>query len=244
MTSDKSHFDSGRRASLPNGGEFADDMVMMYTHGTTHVDALGHFWRGDRIYNDKPASSTIGGLRVNSIVPIGARGIVGRGVLLDVARFKGVSHLSQGQVVTLADLLATAAAQGVTIEPHDLLLVRTGWLGHFEEGESNRADEDGFSEPGLQYDEDLVDWFFEREIPLLATDGFTNECWIDLNHEKTMELHISLMSELGILFSELNVLDELAADCASDGQFDFLYAASPLMIYEATAGPLNPVAIK
>ena len=50
MTCDKSHFDCGRRTPLLNGGEYADDAVLMYTHGTTHVDALGHFWRGDRLY--------------------------------------------------------------------------------------------------------------------------------------------------------------------------------------------------
>ena len=128
---------------------------------------------------------------------------------LDVARFKEVDHLQPAEAVTLADLAATAAAQGVTIERHDLLLIRTGWLGYVESQPAESAGDEAFSEPGIAYDEDLVAWFHEHEIALLGTDNFTNECWVSWDNSTTMELHVRLMRDLGVLFSELNYLDGL-----------------------------------
>ena len=99
----------------------ADDVVMMHTHGTTHIDALCHIYMGDTLYN---------GHSSHKILPTGAQkcGIqnvgpmVGRGILLDIAGFRGVPHLSDGEAIEPDELDACAAKQGVAIQPGDTVL--------------------------------------------------------------------------------------------------------------------------
>ena len=50
--------------------------------------------------------------------------------------------------------------------------------------------------------------------------------------------------DLGLPLGEFWVLDELAADCAEDGRFDFMLVAPPLHIPHAVGSPINPIAIK
>jgi len=88
MVSDKGMYLSGRAQPLPGGLEYADDVIVMYLQGTTQYDALGHVWYGDKIYNGYDAKTTIGGLQKCSIEPIANKGVIGRGILLDIARLK------------------------------------------------------------------------------------------------------------------------------------------------------------
>ena len=63
--------------------------------------------------------------------PIGTRGVVGRGVLLDIARYRGKKSLDSGETFDHEDLEKSSSAQGLTIEPHDILLIRTNYLQRF-----------------------------------------------------------------------------------------------------------------
>jgi hypothetical protein len=69
-------------------------MVVMYLQGTSQYDALGHVWYDDQLYNGYHADSTIGSLSRASILPIAERGIVGRGILIDMARAPGARSAS------------------------------------------------------------------------------------------------------------------------------------------------------
>src|SRR5215467_14506974 len=79
----------------------ADLEIFMYVQGTTQYDALGHVWYDDKLYNGYDAKTTIGGLKKCSIKPIAEHGVVGRGVLLDVARYKGVPNLKSNERISL-----------------------------------------------------------------------------------------------------------------------------------------------
>lgn len=78
---DKGHYLCGKVPTFPGKGEFADDMMVMYLQGSTQYDALGHVWYDDQLWNGYDAKTTIGGLEKASVLPIGERGVVGRGVL-------------------------------------------------------------------------------------------------------------------------------------------------------------------
>jgi len=82
----------------PGGIEGCDDVISCSLQGSTQYDALGHAWYGDQLYNGYDAMSTIGGMRKASVLPIAERGIVGRAVLLDLARFRGKDSLERGDV--------------------------------------------------------------------------------------------------------------------------------------------------
>src|SRR5262249_17442973 len=128
---DKSTYAAGQ-ADSPGGDEFADDVLFLSLHGTTHTDALGHVWYDDTPYNGYPAASTTGRLTRASVTPRAERGIGGRGVLVALPRAHGREQLERDEPVELEDLLAAASAQSIEIEPHDILLLRTGWLAGFE----------------------------------------------------------------------------------------------------------------
>jgi kynurenine formamidase len=240
---DESSWDEGGSGpAYPGGLHYADDKIDAYLQGSTQYDALGHLWYGGKIYNGYDARSTVGGLEKASVQPIAERGVVGRGVLLDMARFRGKPTLDKGETFTHEDLLACAQSQGVQIEPRDILIIRTNFLHLFhEQGESFY---EGFNEPGLVYSPELVRWFQEMEIPNLVTDTIANEVTTDPNNGAALVLHSALMRNLGVTLTEIADLERLAADCAEDGRYDFLYVAAPLNIAQAAGSPVNPVVIK
>ncbi|HEX7404290.1 MAG TPA: cyclase family protein [Candidatus Nanopelagicaceae bacterium] len=240
---DKGDFLAGAGPKYPGGGQDADDMIIMALQGSTQYDALGHFWCGDQIWNGYPAITTAGGLKKASILPLGEKGIVGHGVLIDMARFRGKKVLTRGETFTHKDLMDAAASQGVSIEKRDILLIRTGWIGSYYSTPDEEFYRD-FLEPGLTYSKELIEWFQEMEIPNLGTDTIANEVTVDPVSGIALPLHVALMRNLGITFAEILALDALAEDCAQDGQWDFLYSAGPLKVVGGTGSPVNPIVTK
>lgn len=242
---DKGHFLSGKFPAAPGGIEGCDDMIQCYLQGSTQYDALGHTWYGDKIYNGYDPRTTIGGMTKASILPIAQKGIVGRAVLLDIARLRGKDSLERGETFTHVDLQEAASRQKVELRKRDVLVIRTGWIGlFFRDSKKFYGGDQGWLEPGLTLSRELVDWFDEMEIPNLVTDTMANEVTVDPTSGVVLPLHIALMSYLGITFTEIASLDALAADCAADGQYDFLYAAAPLKVVQGSGSPVNPIAIK
>jgi len=240
---DESDWDAGGKGAVyPGGLHYADDKIDAYLQGSTQYDALGHLWYGGKIYNGYDARTTVGGLDKASVEPIAQRGVVGRAVLLDMARFRGKDTLDKGETFTHEDLMACAQAQGTPIQPRDILVIRTNFLQLFHE--QGEAFYEGFNEPGLVYSPELVQWFQEMEIPNLVTDTIANEVTTDPNNGVALVLHSALMRNLGVTLTEIADLEALAADCAEDGQYAFLYVAAPLKVAKAAGTPVNPVVIK
>ena len=172
------------------------------------------------------------------MLPIAEKGIVGRGVLIDMARHRGKDTLDKGETFDHTDLRGRAAAQGVTIEPHDVLVIRTGWMKYWYE--QGQAFYDGFCEPGLTYCGELVQWFQDREIPNLVTDTIANEVTFDPETGVALPLHCALMRNLGVTLTEIAWLDDLADACAEDGRWTFLYVAAPLKVVNGIGLPGQP----
>ncbi len=239
---DESSWDGDDAPQFPGGLHYADDKINAFLQGSTQYDGLGHVWYGGKIWNGYDARTTVGGLDKASVEAIAQRGVVGRGVLLDMARFRGKDNLEAAETFTHQDLLECAKAQGTTIDKRDILVIRTNFLKlFFELGDKFY---EGFCEPGLVYSPELVQWFQDMEIPNLVTDTIANEITVDPNNGAALVLHNALMRNLGVTLTEIADLEKLAADCADDGQYDFLYVAAPLKIALGSGSPVNPVAIK
>ena len=242
MVSDQGFFLSGKRYWGEGRGS-ADDVVHMPLQGTTHVDALGHIWYDNEIYNGYDADSTMGGLEYCSVAPLANHGVLGRGVLLDIARYKRVDHLDRGERITLEDLKECADEQGISMEKRDYVLIRTGWLEWFYENQEEFSS-GKYVEPGLTYSEQLVEWFNDMEIPGYGTDTLGNEQTVSETVEVGIPLHSALLRDMGLLFNEGLDLRELSASCAEDGKYEFLLIMSPLKFLQGTASPVNPLAVK
>ena len=175
MVWDQELFESGNGPSFPGGIRASDDKAEIFLQGSSQYDALGHAWYDDTLWNGRSADTTNGGgMSWASILPIAERGVVGRGVLIDMARHRGKEWLDKGETFTHTDLEEAAAEQGTSIEDRDILCVRTGFLKYFY---ATPAEEfyEGFIEPGLTYSRELVEWFQRKEIPNLVTDTIANE---------------------------------------------------------------------
>lgn len=242
-TLDHSHYHFGKQPHMAGGAAYSDDVIFMQLQGSTQYDALGHAWYDNQLWNGYDAQTTVGGMAKASVLAIAERGVVGRAVLIDMARYRGKKCLGRGETFNHLDLLDAAKAQGVTIEKRDILIIRTGSMGAFYELGKAEFFKD-LMEPGLTYSRELVEWFHEMEIPNLVTDTIANEVITDPESGVQIPLHCALMRNLGIAFTEIVLLEELAADCADDGQWKFLYTAAPLKIVGGSGAPVNPVVIK
>ncbi len=239
---DESSWDGEQAPAFPGGLHYADDKINAFLQGSTQYDALGHVWYDGKLYNGFDARTTVGGLDKASVEPVAQRGVVGRGVLLDMARYRGKDNLDAAETFTHEDLMACAEQQGITVNKRDVLLIRTNFLKlFFDLGDAFYED---FCEPGLVYSPELVQWFQDMEIPNLVTDTIANEITTDPSTGVALTLHNALMRNLGVLFTEICDLELLAQDCAADGQWDFMYTAAPLKVAKASGSPVNPVAIK
>src|SRR5437764_13945055 len=116
---------AGKHDATP-GLRYADDAINLPTQAATQWDALSHVFLVDKMWNGYPATLVDSrGAHKNGIEKL-ANKMVGRGVLLDVARHKGVPYLEDGYGITVADLDATAAKQGVEVRRADFVIIRTG----------------------------------------------------------------------------------------------------------------------
>jgi kynurenine formamidase len=223
----------------------ADDVLSLPLHAGTHWDALCHSFYDGRMYNGYGAENvSASGAKKNGIEKMAATGMIGRGVLLDVARFKGTEMLELGYGITCADLDGCAEAQGVDVLPGDFLLIRTGHLGAVLKA-GQWGDYGGGDSPGPAFE--TLDWMKEKDIAAAASDtwGFEvrpNET--DEENDAIQPFHWVAIPSIGLPIGEMFKLDELAEDCAADGRYEFLLVASPLAVTGGTGSVLNPIAVK
>lgn len=247
MSQDEAVYSAGKADPLAGGVKYSDDVAFMYLQGTTHIDALAHAWYGDQIYGGASADSTVHGHAAADVAVLGERGIVGRGVLLDVGRHRGGDNgrLAPNTCIHLEDLTATAKAQKLTIEKRDILVIRTGSLPRYYE-EAPDAEWNAMNEPGLCYSHELLRWLDAMETPAILTDNIAVEKVVqEIDGEQLLiPLHGALMRDMGIVLSEINWLEDLAKDSAEDRQYSFLLSAAPLKVVQGSGAPVNPVAIK
>src|SRR2546421_6172495 len=125
--------DARGNSGIP-GYEGCRDWLGTAVHGmaVTHIDALCHMFVAGSMYNGRPPSDVRSDGAVTNTIMAMAEGLVGRGVLLDIARLKGVDYLEGNHHIMVADLEAAEEAQGVTVGTGDILMVSTGrqtWRG-------------------------------------------------------------------------------------------------------------------
>jgi kynurenine formamidase len=218
----------------------SDDKVAMGVQAATHWDALAHVSYEGRLYNDVPADSVgpTGATRLG-IDRFGP--VVGRGVLADVARAHGVDHFDGAHAITGDDLDAAVALAGddLTVEPGDILLVRTGQMHWLRQGDRDRF---GHPAPGLSTQS--VEWLRDHDVAAVATDTLAFEVFPGEDPAVLLPVHLLHLVDMGLVQGQLWALDDLAADCAEDGQYDFLLTATPLPLTRALGGPVAPTAVK
>lgn len=219
------------------GLEASTDFIGIAFHGmaSSHIDALCHVFAQGRMYNGRPATEVRStGARFNSI--LAARdGIVGRGVLLDVPRARGVRYVPADHMVTAAELEAAEQAMGVRVGKGDLLMIRLG-------RDVRRAETGDQAVPGL--DPRVAAWLHERQVAVLGGDGVHDPIpGGQVHRDWAMPIHMIGLAAMGLhLLDNLN-LEPLATVCDEFDRWTFQLVAAPLPIEGGTGSPLNPIAI-
>jgi kynurenine formamidase len=219
------------------GYEAARDYVGLDVHGlyTTHVDALSHMFVRGEMYGGRPASEVRSdGARSNTIMSM-ADGVVGRGVLLDVPRALGIDFFDSGQVVTVEELEATEAAQGLTVGAGDVLLVLWGR----DARRKAKKGFDGFS--GLHAE--CLPWLHEREVAVLGSDGISDPMPFVGTPDWPFPVHQIGITGMGLHLIDNMALSALAERCAAAERWEFLFTMAPLRIERGTGCPVNPVGV-
>jgi kynurenine formamidase len=219
----------------------SDDWIVMPLQCATQWDSLAHIFYEGKMWNGYDATLvTSSGAAKNSIDKTSNK-IVGRGVLLDVARWKRVRALDAGYAISVDDLEATAAAEGVQVERGDILLIRTGHMTRYlDRDDWHYFDLDPF--PGVSVHTAL--WMYEKEIAAVASDNYAVEVRPSEIIGFRNPFHVCAIPNMGLTLGEIFYLEELAEDCVADGRYSFFLVAPPLPVTHAVGTPINPYARK
>lgn len=232
----------------PKTYQGAASFTFMHHHTGSHLDPFSHIDRDNTIDNNGPAPKPLGTAHGDAA---SVTSLVGRGVLLDVAKDTGTDPLPSHDWSTLEDLQNTAKAQKVDIQKGDILLVRTGWrtMG-FEPGPDGRVDllHTKWHQPQPGVGPDSLAFFNEMEIVAIGADHAAVEWGFPPEPSYTrkafgfprLPLHVDVLWSRGASIMEILNLDELAADQA----YEFLFVLGPLLLKGGIGVPINPIAMR
>ncbi len=219
---------------------FTDDYIYMPLQGSTQWDSLAHAMYGGTFYN---------GIALDAIDSTGAQKLgmenvkdtfVGRGVLIDVVRYKG-GQLEPGYGITRADLEGALKKQGTKVKAGDIVVLRTGVVPAFYTMSVTERAEWHLVQAGIV--KDVIPWIKERKIAAIAADNLGIEQTPNADG-RDYNLHGNILRDMGVYIGELWTVEELAEDCAKDGRYEFFISAAPLHIPGSVGSPINPIAIK
>jgi kynurenine formamidase len=209
------------------------ERIEMTTHVGTHIDALGHFSKGEMLYNGNPAADVVTTWGLEKLGIEHAPPMITRGVLFDVAGADGGAHLGPGRTVTPDDLKRAADAGRFHVQPGDIALIRTGWGRYFAVDNAKYLN----GEPGI--DVPAAQWLIEQGIVAIGADNMAVEVLPNPDKGLAMPVHSYALAECGVYLIENLALEELARDGVSTACFILLATK----FRGATGAPVRPVAM-
>lgn len=236
------------------GFEALDDVLdNFFPQISSQWDSLAHVaYTPGVFYNGATDDEVTTGKR-NTIDHWARRGIVGRGVLLDLEKALnsgGRAYSPDGSTAfSVADLEHARAQAGVGFSPGCVLLLRTGFLSWYRARpwpDRKRVAAD-LRAPGLEHTEEMARYLWDSGVMAVAADNYSVEVWPPAWGPEAAPfgfLHRVLIGQFGMALGELFALDDLAADCAADGVYEFFLASAPLNVPGGIGSPPNALAIK
>jgi kynurenine formamidase len=223
----------------PDGLTFAHDRFGLNVHGDadSHIDALCHVMYLKTLYNRVSSAAVTRHGADELSIDVARDGIVGRGVLLDIPRLRGVSWLEPGVLVTAEDLAQAAAAQQVAVGPGDLLFVRVGH--RRRRGELGPWDAAAVR-AGLH--PEALEFVAEREVAVLGSDS-NSDASPSVAEGISHPVHVLAINALGLHLLDYLDFADLVPLCERAGRWSFFCVIAPLRVPRATGSPVNPIAI-
>jgi len=221
------------------GLSFCMDRIAMSIHGNvdSHIDALCHVSFDGALYNGVPADVVTEAGAAELSIAVAADGIVGRGLLLDVPRSRGVPWLEPGDHVTMDDLLAAEHDQRVRMRKGDIVLVQ---VGHRRRRNERGAWDAARARAGLH--PSVLPLLAQRQVAVLGSDG-NNDTAPSVVDGVEFPVHVLAINALGMHLLDYLQFDELTKVCERAGRWSFLCVIAPLRLPTGTGSPVNPIAV-
>jgi kynurenine formamidase len=242
-----------RHNFVPMGPTAWDDWVDgFYLQCSSQWDGLRHVGSPDGWYGGWRGQPS------DDLEPLGIhhwaeRGIIGRGVLVDLAAQAAAADAAYDPFTRVpfrpADLSAALTAQGVSLRSGDILCVRTGWTDKYltldAAARSSLADGmqsvSGYTSAGLAGSAEMAGFLWDSGVAAVACDNPAVE--VVPADPADGFLHGRLIAGLGMAIGELFSFGALAEACRREGRYEFLFVAVPLNVTGAVGSPANAVAV-
>jgi kynurenine formamidase len=221
---------------------FATDFLGMQFHGDchTHIDALCHIAYKGLLYNGKPADLvTARGAETMDITYI-ADGVISRGVLIDVPRYRGVKWIEPGEAISRQEIEDIERAQGVFLEEGDIMVFRTGHHRRRLELGAWDADYTGTGRAGLH--PEALTLLHERKVAAFLPDG-DGETVPAPVEGLLYPVHPLQITAMGMLCADSLQFEDLAPICEAENRYEFMVVIAALRLPKGTGSPFNPIAI-
>ncbi|MGY0588003.1 MAG: cyclase family protein [Paraglaciecola chathamensis] len=211
---------------------YSGSAFSMYTHTGTHIDTLSHFGLDGEIYNHFSADENLGDKGWNRSGAETIPPLIARGVLIDLPKAKGLSMLPDNYRVTEADIKQALAQQHVTLQPGDIVLLRTGRMQNYAQSAKYMANSPGLGIAAATY---LAK---EAEAMVVGADNLSFEAFPSEVEGNYVPVHTYLLTQMGVPIMELVNLEELAEAQV----YEFAFIGGSLKLRGADAAPLRPIA--
>lgn len=210
-----------------------DDLMILWMGIGSQIDGLGHMGINHVYYNGNKASDFVTPTGLTKLSTDKLPPIVTRGVLLNIAKLKGMDILPEGTAINSADIKAAAKAANVTIETGDVVLLHTGWLDVMD------ADPLRFmaGQPGLGLDG--AKYLAGLGVVAIGADNWALEVLPAEDADQAFPVHPELLAKNGVYILENMDTRALAAD----GVSEFLFVLGQPRFVGAVQAVINPVAI-
>lgn len=224
---------NGQGEVINNTVSYTADAISMSTHTGTHIDALNHFGMNGKIWNGYEAEKYLGdkGWKKSGAETIPP--IISRGVMIDVARYKGKEVLDKNYRITVEDLKGALEKQKVKLETGDVVLIRTGQAAFFKDTNKYIDQYPGLSLASARW---LVE---DQKIMIIGADNLGLEVFPSDQKGNWVPIHSYLLAEKGVMFIEKMFLEQLAADKV----YEFAFIAASLKLQGASGSPIRPLAL-
>lgn len=212
---------------------YTGSAISMYAHMGTHIDALNHFGLDDKIWNGFSAAEHLGDRGWNVTGAEKLPPIIARGVLIDVAKAKGVEMLPDSYRVTRKDLREALDKQGTRLQQGDVVLIRTGRMRDYEKAQAYMANPPGMSLDAAKF---LIE---DGGAMVVGADNLSFETFPSEVADNYLPLHTYLLAQQGAPIIELVNLEALSRDRV----YQFAFVGASLKLRGADAAPIRPVAL-
>lgn len=233
---------------------FDDVIDSYYPQGSSQIDSLAHIGAANGVfYGGASAEDVLAGRR-RSIDAWAQKGIVGRGILLDVSEVLGMGpggepRVNQRVPITVADLESARERTGLSFRPGDILLLYTGFVDWYEAQTISVRREYAADvlNAGIEQSEEMAEYLWNLHISMIACDNVALEAWPPDESDAAYPfgfMHTVLIGEFGLALGELWSLGALAASCRRDRTYECLIVSAPIRLHGGVGSPANALALK